>query len=85
MIGFNAKGKKTLAYPDYHLIQSCWHPTLNKGKQPADFTHRSNERVWLRCHGCDRHHEWQAKVCDLTRNGGHIVCPWCESKRGPLL
>jgi len=83
-VGWNDKGKKTLAHPDYHLIHSMWHPTLNLGKVPADFTHRSGQWVWLQCpgcmHECGRHHEWEASVHLLTRHGGHIVCPYCESK-----
>ena len=79
-------GKKTLAHPDYEKIQSMWHPTLNQGKQPADFSHKSNRKVWLRCpgcrHGCGRQHEWSAEPRDLTRNEGYIVCPYCESMGG---
>jgi len=85
-VGFNDKGKKLLAHPDYQLIQSMWHPTLNLGKLPADFTHGSRQRVWLRCpgciHECGRHHEWEARVQDLTKYGGQIVCPYCESWGG---
>jgi len=61
-----------------------WHPTLNLGKLPADFTHKSAQKVWLRCpgciHECGRHHEWEAKVNNLTRYGSKIVCPYCESR-----
>jgi len=82
--GFNAKGKKTLAHPEYRLIQAWWHPDLNQGNQPADFTFGSNKIVWLRCHGCahgcGRVHEWEAKICNLTQNGGQIVCPDCDSR-----
>jgi hypothetical protein len=82
--------KKTLAHPDYHLIQSWWHPTNNLGKLPCDFTHKSTRYVWLRCpgcrHECGRHHEWKARVGGLTtnsvRNGGYIVCPSCSSQGG---
>jgi hypothetical protein len=78
------KVSKTLAHPDYHLIQSWWHPTENQGKQPADFTHGSNKAVWLRCpgykHGCGRHHEWKATPANLTSKGGKIICPSCESR-----
>jgi len=76
-------GKKTLAHPDYQVVQGMWHPTLNLGKVPADFTHKSNQRVWLVCpgciHGCGRHHEWEARVADLTRSGDRMVCPYCSS------
>jgi len=75
-----------LAHPDYQLIQGVWHPTLNLGKVPADFTHKSAQRVWLRCsgciHECGRHHEWEARIYDLTRNRGHIVCPYCYCGSG---
>jgi len=65
-VGFNEKGKKTLAHPDYQLIQSMWHPTKNLGKVPADITHGCAQKVWLRCpdciHRCGRHHEWEARI-----------------------
>jgi hypothetical protein len=61
-----------------------WHPNLNHGKVPADFTHKTNQKVWMRClgciHGCGRHHDWEARISNLTRNGGHTVCPDCVSK-----
>jgi len=84
--GFNGKGKKTLAHPDYKTIQSMWHPKLNQGAQPADFTHASTRTVWLCCpgciHGCGRVHEWNARPCALTGRGGHIVCPFCDCRSG---
>jgi len=57
---------------------------------PDDFTRKSQQEIWLRClgcqHECGRHHEWKAKVSSLTsrmiRNGGHIVCPSCDSSGG---
>jgi hypothetical protein len=80
--GVNDRGKKTLAHPEYQLIQGMWHPTLNLGKVPADFPHKSRQKVWLRCpgciHECGRHHEWEARIRNLTRNGGHTVCPYCD-------
>jgi len=83
-VGFNEQGRKTLAHPDYPVIQGMWHPTLNLGKLPADFTFKSNRKVWLRCpgciHGCGRHHQWEAMVFSLTTNGGNMVCPSCESR-----
>jgi len=83
-VGFNEEGKKTLAHPDYHVIQSMWHPTLNLGKLPAEFTHSSGQRVCLRCtgciHECGRQHEWDASINLLTSRGSHIVCPCCESR-----
>jgi len=85
-VGFNNNGKKTLAHPDYVDIQDMWHPTLNLGKLPAAFTHKMEQRVWLRClgciHECGRHHEWEAKVNNLTAGGGQIVCPYCYSGYG---
>jgi hypothetical protein len=76
----NDKGQKTLAHPDYQLINSMWHPTLNVGKVPVDFAHRSRKKVWLWCpgciHKCGRQHEWEARIDNLTEYGGHIVCPY---------
>jgi hypothetical protein len=88
--GFNNQGRKTLAHPEYHLIQSWWHPTNNLGKLPGDFTHGTRSFIWMRCRGCKykcgTHHEWMVKVKDLisnvSRRGGYIVCPSCESKGG---
>jgi hypothetical protein len=87
-VGVNDKlnGKKTLAHLNYQAIHRMWHPTKNQGKLPADFTHASIKRVWLRCpgcnHGCGRHHESEARLHSLTRNGGHVVCHYCESEAG---
>jgi len=65
-VGFNNKVKKTLADPEYVDFQDMWHPTLNLGKLPADFTHSCHQQIWLRCsgciHGCGRHHEWEATL-----------------------
>jgi hypothetical protein len=53
---------------------------------PADFPHKSHRRVWLRCpgciHECGRHHEWDARIHDLTRHGVRLVCPYCASGSG---
>jgi len=58
----------------------------NLGKLPADFTHKSRQKVWLCCpgciHECGRNHEWQARIDALTWNGGHIVCPYCACGNG---
>lgn len=65
-MSFDNEGRKLVAHPDEQLLQKMWHPTLNQGKVPADFTYKSNSRVWLLCtglcilgciHGCGRHHE----------------------------
>jgi hypothetical protein len=84
--GFNDKGKKTLAHPEYQVIQGMWHPTRNLGKAPGGFTYKSHQRVWLRCpgciHECSRQHEWEARVDKLTQHGGHTVCPYCDCRFG---
>jgi len=57
---------------------------------PGNFAHRSDKVIWLRCpgckYGCGRHHEWKARVADLTyrmtRNGGYMGCPSCDSNGG---
>jgi len=85
-VGFNAQGRKTLAHPDYGRIQELWHPTKNWGEVPANFTHGSYKKVWLRCtgcqHGCGRLHQWEAKASELVRSVGHLVCPKCDSGKG---
>jgi hypothetical protein len=80
-VKFNAKGNKTLAHPDYHLIRSMWHPTKNEGKLPADFPHRSNRKFWMQCsdchHGCGRIHEWEAIMFNLERKKDDLKFPKC--------
>ncbi len=44
------EGQSTLA--DYPSIVQWWHPTKNGGKLPSDYTHASNQRIWLQCPGC---------------------------------
>jgi len=49
--------------------------------QPISPTGAVNESACPGCiHECGRHHEWEATVAGLTQRGGHIVCPYCESK-----
>ena len=79
------KGSKTLAHPDYDCITRWWHPSKNRGSNPAAFSHGSNKRVWLQCDGCPRCkqvHEWDAEVKNVTRlkAASGIVCPFCDSK-----
>jgi len=87
--GFNTKDRRIPAHPDYRQIQQLWHPTKNRGKMPANFTHGSGKKVWLRCpgcqHGCGRLHQWEARACDLVNNSdGNPVCPKCDSGNGGL-
>jgi hypothetical protein len=73
--------------------RKLWHtqptrPFRTCGTPPAIWAScrltKSHKRVWLRCpgciHECGTHHEWQARICDLTKNAGRIVCPFCESR-----
>jgi hypothetical protein len=55
-------------------------------KIPAEFTYKSNHRVWLRCPGnineCGRQHEWEARIYSLTYKGGEKVCTYCYCGHG---
>lgn len=81
-VGFDDKGRKTLAHPDYTHNQSMWDHHANKGKLPSDFPHKSEKKVALRCggchHGCGRHHTWTAPVSALTQYR-RTACPSCIS------
>jgi len=79
--GERKPGKLTLAA--YPCIVNLWHPSRNGGMSPGDHMHGSKKRVWLQCHGCPacgEVHEWNTQAQDLTRQGGDIVCPACESR-----
>lgn len=54
-----------------------WHPELNAGKTPRDFTVNSGQKVWWRC-SVDPKHEWEAVIA--SRNSGH-GCPECGIER----
>jgi len=53
--GFDKKGQKSLAYPDFSLIKAWWHPSQLPGLQPRlkiTLTAGSRKSVGLRCLGC---------------------------------
>ncbi len=52
-----------------------WHPTKNKGLDPATISPRSGKSVWWQCRFCE--HEWQAKIDN--RNGKNRGCPKCNA------
>jgi len=55
-----------------------WHPTLNKGMQPSDFTAGSIHKAWWVCSVCE--HEWDASISNRARQSKG--CPAC-SKHTP--
>jgi hypothetical protein len=74
-----------LPSPDYNL-ESCnpeiaaqWHQTKN-AKTPADYTPKSNVKVWWQC---VKGHEWQTAITHRTSGTG---CPHCFNlKRSELM
>ena len=56
------------------LIASQWHPTKNGELTPNQVRPFSQKKVWWQC---DKGHEWQAAVCQRTRDRG---CPFCGNK-----
>jgi hypothetical protein len=67
--------KKSLAETNPELAKQ-WHPTLNEGLSPFDFTPGSGKKVWWLC-SKNINHTWEAKVSN--RNGG-TGCPLCPQK-----
>ena len=61
------------SYP--HLVKE-WHPTLNGGLTPDDFTHGSDKKVWWLCP--------QGHSYDSTPNGRagrNRGCPYCSGSK----
>lgn len=55
-------------------IAAQWHPTLNKGITPQQFTRGSKRKVWWLC---SEDHKWEASITDRTIGRG---CPYCAGK-----
>ena len=53
-----------------------WHPTLNEGLNPEDFTFGSSRKVWWRC---KEGHEWQSKINSRAINKTN--CPYCRGNK----
>ena len=55
-----------------HLLKE-WNKEKNGETTPADYSYRSQQKVWWRC---DKGHEWEAQIKSRTYNHG---CPFCSS------
>ena len=74
----NARRRSTLAEAHPELAAQ-WHPTLNGGFRPEDFSRASDEKVWWIC---DLGHVWEARISNRSRNGGRGTgCPFHAGQR----
>ena len=64
--------KKSLAetHPE---VAKQWHPTLNEGLSPFDFTPGSGKKVWWKCNEGDDH-EWISNIANRSRGNGCSIC-----------
>jgi len=53
-----------------------WHPTLNNGKTPYDFTPDANIKVWWKCSNCN--YEWNATINNKFKH--NVGCKKCKTK-----
>ena len=51
-----------------------WHPTRNRGLNPAALNPHSHKRLWWIC---GKGHEWQATLDNRTRGND---CPYCQGR-----
>ncbi|MBU6450473.1 MAG: hypothetical protein KGS72_01750 [Cyanobacteria bacterium REEB67] len=70
---FPVRGK-TLAQSHPQLAKE-WHPKLNKGYTPQQFSYGSNVACWWQCLE-DKDHVWQARIYNRTLQGSG--CPTCN-------
>jgi len=70
------KNKKSLleTHPN---VAAQWHPTKNNGLTPSDVLPKSHKRAWWLC---DKGHEWDAVICNRTKNKKSTGCPYCSGK-----
>ena len=66
-----AKNNFAVVHPD---LAKEFHPTLNGGKSPCDFTPGSGEKVWWVCGKCS--HVWETKFQSRHQGKG---CPACAN------
>ncbi len=80
--GVRRRKSSTLA--DHQRIVDLWHPTKNGTDLPADYSHGSMKRVWMRCHGCPNCgevHEWESSANRLSLAASTLGCRACTSVR----
>ena len=68
------KNSITDSHPE---IAKQWHPTLNKGLTPDDFTHGSPKSIWWKCDKGEDH-VWQVSISKRTRGN---KCPICSGRK----
>lgn len=56
-------------------IAKTWHPTLNEGRLPSEFTSHSHHEAWW---VCEKGHAYPAKIYHRVRGTG---CSVCDGKR----
>ena len=59
---------------DYPNLVNEWHPTLNIGLFPENFSYGSRKKVWWQC---SRGHNWDTTISSRTRGGG---CRYCSNQ-----
>ncbi len=59
-------------FPD---LVSEWHPTLNNGSSPSDYTPKCGQKVWWKCRSCGN--EWEASLAHRADGRG---CPKCSRR-----
>ena len=67
--------ENSLAYRYPKLAKQLWHGEKNAPLTPSDVTARSGRMVWWRC---EEGHEWEMRVCELTKG---YRCPYCSGHR----
>lgn len=56
-------------------ILKYWNYEKNESLSPKDYSHGSTKKVWWKC---EKGHEWQAKISELTRGNR---CPICANQK----
>ena len=73
-----AKPPLTVTHPD---VAAQWHPTLNNGLKPENFTHGSQKKIWWLC-GENSDHIWDAVI--YSRTTGGAGCRFCSGNEPTL-
>ena len=59
-------------------VSNEWHPTLNKGLKPENFTPKSGKKIWWLCSN-DNQHDYEARISHRT--GSQSGCPYCVGQK----
>ena len=68
-----------------HELAKEWHPTLNAGMNPEDFTQGSGKEVWWMCQRGLSHPPWKRRISSRFGVRKAAGCPHCQSHRKPFL